>query len=32
MDAADLQETLDELAADYVKRLGLRVERVERGR
>ena len=31
MDAAALQATLDELAADYVKRLGLRVETVEPG-
>ena len=31
MDAAALQATLDELAADYVKRLGLRVETVAPG-
>lgn len=31
MDAAALQATLDRLAADYVKRLGLRVESVEPG-
>ena len=31
MDAAALQATLDSLAADYVKRLRLRVEAVERG-
>ena len=31
MDAAALQATLDTLAADYVKRLGLRVESVEPG-
>lgn len=32
MEAAALQATLDELAADYTKRLGLRVETVEPGR
>jgi uncharacterized protein (TIGR00369 family) len=32
MDAAALQATLDSLAADYTKRLGLRVESVEPGR
>ncbi len=32
MDAAALQATLDGLAADYVKRLGLRVETVEPGK
>lgn len=32
MDAAALQATLDGLAADYVKQLGLRVETVEPGR
>ena len=32
MDAASLQATLDSLAADYTKRLGLRVETVEPGR
>jgi len=31
MDAAALQATLDELAADYTKRLGLRVETVAPG-
>ena len=31
MDAAALQATLDRLAADYVNRLGLRVESVEPG-
>ncbi len=31
MDAAALQATLDELAAEYVKRLGLRVESAEAG-
>ena len=31
MDAAALQATLDRVAADYVKRLGLRVETVEPG-
>jgi uncharacterized protein (TIGR00369 family) len=31
MDAAALQATLDELAADYTKRLGLRVETVVPG-
>ena len=31
MDAAALQATLDKLAADYVKRLGLRVESVQPG-
>jgi uncharacterized protein (TIGR00369 family) len=31
MDAAALQATLDRLAADYVKRLGLRVETVAPG-
>ena len=31
MDAAALQETLDRLAADYVKRLGLRVDSVGPG-
>lgn len=31
MDAASLQATLDELAADYTKRLGLRVETVSPG-
>ena len=31
MDAATLQATLDRLAADYVKRLGLRVEAVAPG-
>ena len=31
MDAAALQATLDRLAADYVKRLGLRVESVQPG-
>ncbi len=31
MDAADLQATLDTLAADYVKRLGLCVEAAEPG-
>ena len=31
MDAAALQATLDTLAADCVKRLGLRVESIERG-
>jgi uncharacterized protein (TIGR00369 family) len=31
MDAAALQATLDELAADCVKRLGMRVETVEPG-
>lgn len=32
MDAAALQATLDSLAAEYTKRLGLRVESVEPGR
>ena len=32
MDAAALQATLDGLAADYVKRLDLRVEKVEPGK
>jgi len=31
MDTAALQATLDKLAADYVKRLGLRVESVQPG-
>ena len=31
MDAAALQATLDKLAADYVKRLGLRVESAQPG-
>jgi uncharacterized protein (TIGR00369 family) len=31
MDAAALQSTLDTIAADYVKQLGLRVETVEPG-
>ncbi len=31
MDAAELQATLDQLAADYVRRLGLRVESVAPG-
>ena len=31
MDAAALQATLDGLAAEYVKRLGIRVEKVEPG-
>jgi len=31
MDAAALQATLDRLAADYVNRLGLRVESIEPG-
>ncbi len=29
MDAATLQETFDRLGADYVKRLGLRIESIE---
>jgi len=32
MDAAALQATLDEVGAEYVKRLGLRVEQAEPGR
>ena len=31
MDAAALQATLDGLAAEYVKRLGIRVEKIEPG-
>jgi uncharacterized protein (TIGR00369 family) len=31
MDAAGLQATLDQIAAEYVKRLGLRVESVGKG-
>lgn len=31
MDAADLQNTLDSIAADFVRRLGLRVEAIEGG-
>ena len=31
MDAASLQETFDRLGAEYVKRLGLRIESIEPG-